>query len=330
MVRTFGRRRAIAIFAATAGLPLLRSAHAGALPVTWNGQALGAPALLVLNHADHANAAPLIERVVAEVSRMEEVFSLYREDSALSVLNKEGFLLAPPAELVALLERCRGFWELSGGGFDPTVQPLWALYRDHFSRPDAIPSGPSSSQIEQALTRVGFDRVKFNRDRIVMPSGSALTLNGIAQGYVTDRIVAMLREAGVTDSFVDMGEPRALGSKGDGAPWLVGLATRQDAERPDTILSIVNKAVATSSASGFVFDEAGRFGHIFDPRRGSVPELYKRLSVVAEDATTADALSTAFSLDSDQAIRSMLAARGDLSVDLVTSGGDHIRLGAPI
>lgn len=330
MARVFSRRRAIAIFAATAGLPLFPKARAAASPIIWDGQALGAPARLILSDVDQAGGERLIGRVVAEITRLEEVFSLYREDSALSSLNKVGFLLDPPIELVALLERCREFWELSEGAFDPSVQPLWALYLDHFSRSGADRLGPSHAQITNALVPVGFDRVRFNRDRIVLASGGALTLNGIAQGFITDRIVAILGEAGISNSFIDMGEARSMGSKEDGTPWLIGLAPSQNSEFPDAVLRIVNKAVATSSASGFVFDEAGRFGHLFDPRRGSTPIPYKRLSVVANDATTADALSTAFSLHNVTTMRSMAAARDDVSVDLVTSYGEHLQFGAPV
>ena len=83
----------------------------------------------------------LVERSLAEVRRLEAVFSLYREDSALVALNRHGVLVAPPADLVALLAECRRYWELTGGAFDPTVQALWMLYRDHFSRPDRRPAG---------------------------------------------------------------------------------------------------------------------------------------------------------------------------------------------
>jgi thiamine biosynthesis lipoprotein len=325
MARTFSRRRAIAIFAAAAGLPLLRTADA-ALPATvWTGQALGAPATLILNHENPVEAARLIELVVAEVSRLETVFSLSRNDSALTELNRTGALAAPSSDLVSLLETSRGFWELTGGAFDPTVQPLWSLFYKHFSAPDADPAGPAKSAVDLTLKQIGFDTVVFNRDRVVMRPRMALTLNGVAQGYITDRIVDLLRNAGVTSSLVDMGEDRAIGSKPDGTPWRIGLAESQDDDRPEQILDIVDKAVATSSAAGFHFDAAGRFGHILDPRNGSAPAIHRRVSVVANDATTADALSTAFSLMEEASIRSIVRTRSDLLVDLVGADGGHAR-----
>jgi len=331
MVSTFSRRRAIAIFAAVAGLPLLRRAEASPHAVTWKGQALGAPATLILHHEDKAKAAQLINRVVAEVSRLETVFSLYTGESALCELNRVGALVAPPEDMASLLHACRTFWQSTDGAFDPTIQPLWLLYRDHFSVANADPSGPSPAEITQTLTRIGFDSVKFNRDRIVLSRPNmGLTLNGVAQGYITDRIVELLREGGVTSSLVDMGENRAIGTQGDGRRWRIGLAESEDDERLDTILNVDNKAVATSSAAGFHFDDAERFGHILDPRSGRSPSHYKRMTVIANDATTADALSTAFSLMEPATIRSMVHVWPDVTVDLVSIGGDHSRFGAPV
>ncbi|MCA0339789.1 MAG: FAD:protein FMN transferase [Proteobacteria bacterium] len=323
------RRRAIAIFAAAAGLPLIRPARAATHAVTWKGQALGAPATLILHHENRDKAQRLIDRVVTEVSRLEEVFSLYRSTSAISELNRVGGLVAPPAELVVLLEACRHHWHESGGAFDPTIQPLWALYRDHFSAPDANPDGPPADAIARAVGQVGFDAVRFNRDRIVFARPDmALTLNGIAQGYVTDRVVSILRDAGITSSMVDMGEGRAIGGQADGTPWRVGLADLQDTERPDSVLDLIDRAVATSSPAGFHFDTARRFGHILDPRNGGASAAYRRLTVVAPDATTADALSTVFSLTDPESIRSSLAGKPDIMVDLVLASGEHRRYGS--
>ncbi len=224
------RRRFIGISAAAAGLALLpfgAIAHAEAEAVRWHGRALGAPAELIVHHHDRARAERLVARAAAEIARLERIFSLYMPDSALSTLNRQGALAAPPPELVELLEQSRAVWALTGGVFDPTVQPLWRAYADHFAAPGADPAGPSQERIPgadpagpsqeriaNALALVGFDGVGFNRDRIAFARpGMALTLNGIAQGFITDRIVELLRAGGVTSTLADVGEIRALGRR---------------------------------------------------------------------------------------------------------------------
>lgn len=319
------RRRAITVMAAFAGLPLMgKSGNAVAAAsgvtfshgvATWHGQALGAPAQLVLHHENDSEARQLIGRIVAEVARLEAIFSLYRDTSAVSELNRSGMLAAPPAELVALLHLCRDFHTMSNGAFDPTVQPLWHVYSRHFARGQDIADGPAVDAIEKARALVGFDKVRFNRDRVTFTRpGMALTLNGIAQGFITDRAVDILRQAGMTSSLVDMGEIRAAGPRSDGTPWRIGLAQAGNGN-PEKVIDLVDKAVATSSASGFYFDAAGRFGHLLDPRNGSAATRYARMSVIAADATTADALSTAFSLMEPAAVRTVTKSRPTILAD---------------
>jgi FAD:protein FMN transferase len=281
------RRRALGLLAATAGLPLvLRASRATAEVVTWHGRALGGPATLVLHHPDRAAAERLLAASAAELDRLEAIFSLYRADSALSELNRAGALAAPPPELVAILDDCRRFHALTGGAFNPAVQPLWRLYAAHFAA-GGEPAGPPASAVAAARARVDLAAVHADRSRIALTRpGMALTLNGIAQGWISDRIVELLRDAGVTSTLVDMGEIRGTGPE----PWLVAIAGT------DEILSLTGRAVATSAPLGFAFDPAARFTHIIDPRTGATPRRHARVTVVAPTATEADALSTGLSL----------------------------------
>jgi len=324
------RRRFIGVSAAAAGLGLLpfrATAGAEAHLVTWRGQALGAAATLQIHHHDRTAAERLVERSVAELRRLEAVFSLYREDSALATLNRQGVLVAPPAELVALLSQCRRFWELSGGAFDPTVQALWTVYRDHFTRPGADPQGPPAPVLREAMARVDFGSVSFDADRIILPRrGMALTLNGIAQGYITDRVVEILRAGGIASSLVDMGEPRAMGTRPSGEPWQVGIADPEGPERIREAIEATDQAVATSGGYGFRFDEDGRFNHLLDPRTGTSAHLYRSVTTIMPLATAADACSTAFSLMSPDHVRETVKRLGGCRVHLLTASGEAIIL----
>jgi thiamine biosynthesis lipoprotein len=284
---------------------------------------MGAVATLQVHHYDRVIAERLIERTLAEVHRLESMFSLYREDSALVTLNRHGILIAPPTELITLLAECRRCWELTGGAFDPTVQALWVLYRDHFSTSGADPEGPTASALEAALERVGFGGVRFDADRIIMPRrGMGLTLNGIAQGYVTDRVVDILHAGGIRSSLVDMGEPRAIGSHPTGEAWRVGIADPDHPESVSETLDAIDQAVSTSGSYGFRFDPKGGFNHLLDPRTGTSAHRYRSVTTVMPRATMADALSTAFSLLPPGNIKKILQRLGEGQVRLLTTLGE--------
>lgn len=327
------RRRFIGISAATLGLSLLplgRTAKAEAHVVTWRGQAMGAVASLQIHHTNRPAAERLVQRVVAEVRRLERIFSLYRDDSALVALNRNGVLPAPQDDLIILLAECRRYWELTNGAFDPTVQALWMLYSDHFSKPGHDPSGPSADRLGSALDKVGFRHVAFDRNRIVLQRrGMGLTFNGIAQGYVTDRIVDLLRSGGIEHSLVDMGESRAIGGHAGERPWRIGIAHPDGPDRIGESLDVVDKAVATSGAYGFRFDSEGRFNHLLNPRGGGSASLYKSVTVVTSTATAADGLSTGLSLLPQGEIESALGTLRDTQVRLTAATGDRVVLNAP-
>lgn len=329
------RRRALCILAAAAGLGLPRpgssSARADAASlITWSGPVLGGIGTIHLHHPNPVVARGLIKQSVAEIERLEMLFSLWRKDSQLSELNRHGVLAAPPPDMVRLLTAARRAAALTGGLFDVTVQPLWSLYRDHFGAEDANPEGPPRVAVEAALTLVDHRRLLVSPDRIALAQkGMAVTLNGIAQGYITDRVVELLRRAEVSQTLVDLGEARAIGGHPGGRPWQAAL---EDPEMPGHLwgeVDLVDRALATSGDGGFVFDIAGRFTHLLDPRSGRSPRLHRAVSVVAPDATLADSLSTAFSLMPEEDVAATLRLLPGVEAHVLRHDGRRTLLPGP-
>ncbi|MES0826471.1 FAD:protein FMN transferase [Ruegeria sp. SCP11] len=270
------RRRFLAISAACAALP----AGASPAPVAnWRGIALGAPASLRLEGLTDAQAAPIISAVEAELNRLENIFSLYRPQSELSRLNRDGHLSNPAPELLNVFSLCSALNEASEGAFDPTIQPLWS----------ALATGATQAQIRAAQETIGWSRVSVQTDAIHLPQpgGSALTLNGIAQGAITDHISALLTAQGLQNVLVNMGEITALGQRGDGEAWQVGLAGPNREIRKS--IELRDRAVATSDASSLML--TGTQGHILNPK-GTARHV-QVVSVSASSAAIADGLSTA-------------------------------------
>jgi thiamine biosynthesis lipoprotein len=291
------RRRFLAI---TAGAAALAAALPGtAAPYRWRGIALGAPSSITL---DHPEAPRLVAAARAEIARLERIFSLYRTDSALMRLNAAGRLAEPPPELLELLGLCAAIHAATEGMFDPTIQPLWALFATRYAHGAA----PDAASIAVARSRVGWKDVRYSTAEVGFARrGMALSLNGIAQGYIGDRISDLLAAEGLTDALIDTGEVRALGGRPDGTPWRVGLA---GAPSP---MPLRDRALATSAPLGTVFDVAGRIGHVFDPRTGRPGGLWESVTVTAPRAAVADALSTAFCLMDRSMIARALSARPD-------------------
>src|SRR3954451_6625899 len=152
------RRRVISILAAGAALPAFaRGSTADApAPFRWRGIVLGAAADLTLYAADRAEAADALAAALAEIARLEAIFSLHQQDSALSRLNRDGRLDPAPFELQQLLSQALQLAAMSGGRFEPTIPPLWKLMAAHFAHPDADPTGPTAAAIAAVRTAVDY------------------------------------------------------------------------------------------------------------------------------------------------------------------------------
>jgi len=319
------RRRFITVAAVAAGLPFaLRARRAQAELVRWDGTALGAPASIQLFHPNAAQARSAIAAGLGELQRLEAIFSLYRADSAICILNRNGVLENAPADFVALLSRALTLAEISEGVYDPSVQPLWQLYFRHFSAAKPDPAGPAPQDIAGALAKVDWRAVELDagRRRIAFARrGMALTLNGGAQGYITDCVADVLRAHGFERMLVDMGEPRALSVKPDGSAWRIGIANPADTSRVVTVLEVVNQCVATSGGYGTLFDEAGRFTHLIDTRTGLTAPALLGVSVVADSGIVADGLSAAMLMAPIERRHAILKAAGGLRAIYVTPEG---------
>lgn len=310
MDRPLKRRRMITITAATAMVSMLPFAKlaqstqsASSTQSTqyaskhWMGSAMGAQASMTLYDNDGTRTANAIKAALDEITRLEKVFSLFREDSALSILNRDGVLPMPPIDLVVCLMEARRFFKISGGAFDPSIQPLWELYAKHYKAKDADTAGPAQLAITNAQSLVDFGRVHISMDEIKLGNPNmALSLNGIAQGYITDKVTDLLRRHGFEHVLINMGETRTIGNKPDGLSWQVAI------KGTDTTLPLNNQAMATSGGYGTTFDTTGKHHHLFDPATGESTNRWSSISVVAPTATIADALSTAFSVMTKQEI----------------------------
>lgn len=295
------RRRFLSILAGAATLPVL-GARASTNVAQWHGIALGAEAQIILDHPD---ADRLITSAVTEIHRLEGIFSLYQTDSQLARLNREGVLENPAFEMVELLSICTALNARTNGAFDPTVQTLWSTYAEAF----AAGSQPNTDSIKQAMSLTGWAHVNNSPKQVSFDKeGVTLTLNGIAQGFIADKITALFRMNGVYDVLVNTGEISALGMAPNGDPWRVKLGDK-DGQSVD----LNGVAVATSATMGTTFDASGSVGHILDPRTGYPGDIWSGVSVVSKSAAEADGLSTAFCLMTQSEV---LAAKGECQVYL--------------
>lgn len=308
----FSRRNVLKVVAAALALPIgvlaLRQVAGAPQPVRWAGETMGTPGSITLWHRDPDVARRTLARMQVEVERLERIFSLYRPESEIVRLNRDGRLLSPSRDMVAVLEASRRISEASGGAFDPTVQPLWLLYSAYFDAHPEATRGPESREIDAARAATGYAAIDAGAAGVGFArQGMAITLNGIAEGYITDRITDLLRNEGFDYAMVELGETRALGAAPDGKPFPVHLMNPTSPQNTNRVVELADLALSVSGGYGLRFAQSD-LHHIFDPATGLSPHTLLDVAVTAPTATAADGLSTAIFVAGEGAAPRILAA----------------------
>lgn len=264
---------------------------------------------------------PLLEERVRVV---ENLMSRFKDDSDIARFNRAeaGEMIAVnPLTWLALLESAR-VNELSNGAFDITVLPLMKLY-DWKNRD--IEKFPSADAINEALTKVGMDKIIWQREGMKIGKnvdGVEIDLGGVAKGLGVDLAAEFLRTNEIKNAIVDIGgEQKILGKPSEnfnlvqqkiggaehenhethqGNLWTTGIRDPRAAENIAQILRArADCALATSGdyEKFFVYQNK-RYSHILDPRTGLPLSggIISATVIVPESCMQADALATAVSV----------------------------------
>ena len=252
--------------------------------------------------ADDMQAARMaIEAAFARMSAAAAELTRFDPASPLARLNREGTLALVPPHLHAVLRHARSLSELTAGAFDPTVLPVLRYYET--LRGVAAINPDERAAVGARERHVGYRGLQLDAlGARLLRSGMALTLDGIAKGYVVDQGIAALRAAGIEYALVDAGgDIRALCGSDPQRHWNVGIVDPHDVNRVAAVLQVRNAALSTSGNYRVFFSQDRRLFHIVNPRTGWSPQGYSSVTVMARESVLADGMSTAaFSLELPQ------------------------------
>ena len=258
---------------------------------TWSVKFTGTPDEGV--DALKADIEAALEQVNAEMST-------YRPDSNLSRFNQAeaGSLVRLPDDTVKVLTAAFDISTMTEGAYDVTVGPvvnLWGFGPD----PDRF-EAPAETDIEAALSRVGWQQLLLNGNELLQPGNVYVDLSSIAKGFAVDKVAGLLDQQGLTGYLVEVGgELRAKGTKPYGQPWRVAVERPVPGVREvEQVVDLTDLAIATSGDYRNFFESDGKlYSHTIDPRTGYPVEHHlASVTVLHESAMMADGLATAMTV----------------------------------
>jgi len=278
--------------------------------------------------ATEAEGKKAIADAFEHVEKVEAAISTYRHTSEISRLNRAagGEAMAVGHHLFALLARSAEVSKETEGAFDITAGPLIRLWKRAWRRRKL----PTPEELAAARALVGYRGVRLfpkKRKAQLLEKNMRLDVGAIGKGYIIDQAAAALRAHGITAALVDAGgDVYAMGKPPGRDGWLVGV---RDPERRGKILPrpllVADRAVATSGDyEQFGRIDGKRFSHILDPRTGRPVEGMSTVSLIAPDATTADAYATAASVLGPKAALAFVEKRPKVEVLILHRLGDRL------
>jgi thiamine biosynthesis lipoprotein len=258
-------------------------------------QAMGTVFTIYLYAGNEEQAEALFETAFEEIQRIDRTLSNYSPESELSRINRLAGreTVTTDPEVFALLRICLEYSKRSGGTFDITVGPLmraWGFFRGqgHY---------PAPWQLDKSREKVGWEKVQLDASARTIHfavDGMELDLGGIGKGYAVDRVIEVLRNAGVKTAMVDAGSSTmyALGAPPGKKGWLVRVPKPGDRSQTISTVLLRDESLSTSGSYEKFFQLNGRtYCHIMDPRTGAPVEGMLQATVIAADGTTTEALS---------------------------------------
>ena len=305
---------------------MLGLAVAPAAQTEWVGEArpmMGTEVSVTLYSDDADLAEVTIEAVFAEAARIDRMMSTYKDDSAISAINRQAGerWVETTDELADLIVRSVRISRLTDGAFDITYDSVGRHYDFRAGqRPDA-------DTIETELPRIDYRHIEIDATReppavhFAMP-GVRINLGGIAKGYVVERGAAVLREHGIRHGVVTAGGDSRLVGDRRGQPWLIGIRDPRVDDAVAMRLPLTDEAISTSGDYERFFLEGGvRYHHIIRPATGEPADGMRSATVIGPDAVMTDALSTSvFILGVDAGMRLIAGLPGYEAVAIDGAG----------
>ncbi len=249
---------------------------------------LGTVVVIQVRNFDEDKANDAISKAFAEIKRIEDLFTTYRNAGEIYKINHSSdTVFTVDDEVFGLLKTGDSLWQISGGAFDlalESVTKVWGFDSDE-------PAVPENDSLKNAMENSGWKNVELiERKKIKRKNKVKFNFGAIAKGYAVDRAIEILKNENVTGALVNAGgEIKVIGKD-----WKVGV---QHPRNPNSLilkLDLKEKSVATSGDYEQYFEVNGiRYHHIFDPATGFPAKGLQSVTVISKSNTWADAVSTA-------------------------------------
>ncbi|GAB3935680.1 FAD:protein FMN transferase [Larkinella terrae] len=273
---------------------------------------------------DSLSAERHIDLVIAEVTRIENLISDWKDDSQISRVNQNAGIgpVRVDPEVFALTERALHFSQITNGAFDISFAAMDRIWKFDGSMTEM----PSPEAVKKSVEQVGYQNIVLDKAHstiFLKRKGMKIGFGALGEGYAADRCRDLMLAKGIKAGIVNgSGDMSTWGQQPDGRDWTVGITNPIQRDTVFAIVPLRQSAVVTSgSYEKFVVFNGKRYAHIINPRTGYPATGLSSVTVFGPSAETANGFSTSMMVLGKEAGLKLLKKYPEYRCILVTDDG---------
>jgi len=247
---------------------------------------------VVANDTTQGNA--YIDAAIAEVSRIENLVSDWKPETQISEVNRNAGIkpVKVDDEVFQLIQRAIKVSKLTDGAFDISYAAMDKIWKFDGS----MTVMPTPEAIKKSVEKVGYEKIILddkNSTVLLRDVGMKLGFGGIAQGYIADKIRALLKTMGCTSGIANVsGDIAAWGKQPNGSPWTIAIVNPMNKTKIFATFPMIDSSVETSGTyEKYVVFNGTRYSHIINPKTGYPAQGIVSVTVFAKQTEMADVLA---------------------------------------
>ena len=276
---------------------------------------------------DTLSAEANIDTVIAEISRIENLISDWKETSQVSEINRNAGIrpVKVDKELYELTKRAIRFSQMTSGAFDISFGSMEKVWKFDGSMTEI----PSAEVVRRSVAKVGYKNIildSLNSTVFLKLDGMKIGFGSIGKGYAADRGRARMMARGIKAGIVNAsGDMSTWGAQPDGKDWTIGITNPFNTKKLLGKINLKEASVATSgNYEKFVEIEGKRFSHIINPATGYPATGLSSVTVVGPEAEKANGFSTAIIVLGEEAGLEIIKRNTGYQCVIVTDAGKII------
>jgi thiamine biosynthesis lipoprotein len=263
-----------------------------------------------------------------------QLFDIYHDYDGINNLKtiNDNAGIAPVVvdeEIIRLLTLAQSMAEETDGMVNVALGSVLSCWHDY--REEGLARLPDAQELEEANRHTDISRLIIDEAGSTVYLADAdmsLDVGSIGKGYAVQKTAEYAAELGIEHLLINVGgNVCAVGTKPDGSDWKVGI-TNPDTDSSEPYIqkvSVSNRCVVTSGNYQRYYTVDGvRYCHIINPDTLMPSTLFSSVSIIADDSSLADALSTAvFNMNLDNGL-SLINGLDGVEAMWITVDGDMI------